>query len=66
MEPEQPSSVEDSLSSDVSSPEPKGLLVEVGGEEGGSQVARDPHKRICNGAEKEHTVFGNCFICVML
>ena len=60
MEPEQPSSVEDSLSSDVSSPEPKGgLLVEVGGEEGGSQVARDPDKRICNGAEKEHTVFGN-------
>ena len=59
MEPEQPSSVEDSLSSDGSSPEPKGLLVEVGGVEGGSQVARDPDKRICNGAEKEHTVFGN-------
>ena len=59
MEPEQPSSVEDSLSSDVSSPEPKGLLVEVGGEEGGeeggSQEARD--KRIYNGEEKEHTVF---------
>ena len=59
MEPEQPSSVEDSLSSDGSSPEPKGLLVEVGGEEGGSQVARDPDKRICNRAEKEHTGFGN-------
>ena len=59
MEPEQPSSVEDSLSSDGSSPEPKGLLVEVGGVEGGSQVARDPDKRICNGAEREHTVFGN-------
>ena len=59
MEPEQPSSVEDSLSSDGSSPEPKGLLVEVRGEEGGSQVARDPDKRICNRAEKGHTGFGN-------
>ena len=59
MEPEQLSSVEDSLSSDVSSPEANRLLVEVGGEERGSQEARDQDKRIYNGAEKEHIVFEN-------
>lgn len=59
MEPEQLSSVEDSLSSDVSSPEANRLLVEVGGEERGSQEAKDQDKRIYNGAEKEDTVFEN-------
>ena len=59
MEPEQLSSVEDSLSSDVSSPEANGLLVEVGGEERGSQEGRDQDKRIYNGAEKEDIVFEN-------
>ena len=57
MEPEQLSSVEDSLSSDVSSPEAKGLLVEVGGEERGSQEAKYQDKRTYNGAEKEDIVF---------
>ena len=59
MEPEQLSSVEDSLSSDVSSPEANGLLVEVGGEERGPQEGRDQDKRIYNGAEKEDIVFEN-------
>lgn len=59
MEPEQLSSVEDSLSSDVSSPEANRLLVEVGGEERGSQETKDQDKRTYNGAEKEDIVFEN-------